>query len=370
VKLPPGTLLYKGTSDPWDPLTGPSVFTEIGLEKNKYKWFSVNPNTAEIYGGFREDSQGGSIWVYELVRPTCVIKMYDRENPTIAFTSLSVLDEVITKNHHDFDNDKDNSWWHKLKIDIHPKDACLKLPFGIIHNHEQRRMLKKQVPPDLAVNNLQRISAHNADKYLVLFMEEYRKSFLDTYISRKSVYEQNMIKHCMHDPKYGMIGLNGYIATEWKSDWHIGGWFHDELCLFVTEYTDILNTESPIQFLGRYKLDSIGNRYLVKAPHPKFVFKPRSTDFSFSPGHEGPVRFNTEGQPIDCKLAVNTKIDEVRTYCLPDIIKQGGKIAKKKQPKNNKYKVDDDDSLFGITNKGLTERQIKIKRKQLCLVSE
>lgn len=384
-RLKPGTLLYKGTQDPWDPMTGDSVFTNIGIARNKYKWFSTDPKIAEIYAR----NQNGSVWVYTVKKNIFLLRVYDQNDPMVAFTTLGVLDEVISNNYGIFDTD--DKWKTSLKLGETPKDVILKLPFGFITNHDQYHVLGLEIPKDLPINVLQRKSYHNFDKYLVLFMEEFKQEIVYAFFNRRGVTDLSSISDA---PRLEFIenGIDGYIASEWKTDWHKPQ-FHQELAIFDTKYKDLAATNTPIIFTGRYKLDSQGNRYWVQAPDP--LYHPQTTPHHYS-GHLGPIEFDEHSTPINsfvmtAPIGLGAMKDDIplqkiiRDSCLPPYIAQtiaqaqtkarftpqpmdtsGGTIKKNKK-KNHK------DDLFGqttfpeITLKGLTLRQIKKKRKELGL---
>lgn len=271
VRYAPGTFFFKGTKDLTDPMNTKSVFSNYGIGDNEYKWVAEDPHVAEIYAS----ESGGSVWVYRLSKPTYVLRVYDGDLKTGATTtrnSLRVLTNVIDKYHADFDRfDKVRAFQQKQQqqyfkmLDnnaVHPSTA-LKLPFGLIPVSEQVYVENKMythVPSVDASHSycwskmFQRKSYHTYDKYLVLFMKRYRREILDEYLKIKGIDTTTI--NSLDELK--RIGLNGYTAASWRSDWHGGAnpnvMFHSETCLFGTEYIDAARADQPLTFVGRYKV--------------------------------------------------------------------------------------------------------------------
>ena len=272
-------LLYKGTNTSSDPITGASFFSVYGEGDNTYKWFTSNSNVAEIYG----HNPGDSVWVYMLQDQQNLIKVYDDRNHESTILSLKILDNMIDEFTPKFKEDNDKKFkngndMHLNKmlrslndinndIDINTDDIdmYLKFPFGLISATEQYELgykndsnLKYPKPIDLIniVNNVndyyikkqcfQRWSYHTYDKYLMVFLNRFKDEFIKHYRDYKAKKNQIISKD---------YTINGYIATNWKTMWQNPGYpcFHEELCLFETNYNSIRDA-GPLIFIGRYKL--------------------------------------------------------------------------------------------------------------------
>jgi len=253
-------LLYKGTKDKTDPITTKSFFSDFSFEDNKFKWFTEEPHVAELYGS-------DSIWVYLLKGPIYIIKLYDKNSQEITTTSLKILDFIInnyTEKFLDFNNKRIEKNTKDLRDMLPDKDnilSYLKLPFGLLTTDEQYVIAKPNniLPPinilDTDSNGdyyiqkhiFQRLSLHNLDKFLMVFLDKYKTELLYYYLLFKNFPHDSPLLNDLRHKK-----INGYSASSWNTMWH--GNFHSEICLFDTSYNDVKDDTTQIIFIGRYKV--------------------------------------------------------------------------------------------------------------------
>lgn len=267
-KLEQGTLLYKGfKSKVIDPLTASSSFSNYLDSGNKFKWFTTSNKVADIY------TRGtGCVWIYQLQKPTYVLRLNKpsaqpappappAQPAPIIEGSMQILHEVIMKNGADFymknvsNPNPTKRPLNELLGNYGKLPHCnvydaLQTPFGLVSTKEQSDVTGVGQPKDtLFVQDIgkynagrlmfQRYSFHHLDKYLVKFMYDYRREIFGKCVQATT--------------EVSLDGINGYIAENWNTKWY-GGEFHEELCLFETEYTNVQNDKSPIIFIGRYEI--------------------------------------------------------------------------------------------------------------------
>lgn len=268
VRLSEGTLLFKGTRDPTDPMTTKSFFSEYGFGDNTFKWFTDDPHVAELYGG--NAAKGESVWVYYLRQPTYIIRLYNNKDPTATSIALGLVSKLIETHKDEFieyNETRKRSGQKDLDTMLmNPSGdivSYLKLPFGMIPINEQSKIAQSQsihIPmPHVENRNgeeyyltqriFQRYSYHTLDKYLMVFLNQFKDKLLQQYIDYKK-FPANLSKQL---EEFKQLGINGYGATSWNTIWHNGN-FHNEICLLHTEYKDAASNNTPLIFVGRYIL--------------------------------------------------------------------------------------------------------------------
>ena len=378
-------LLFKGTKDSTDPLTTPSTFSKYSFNNNEFKWFTDDPHVAELYAR----NTGESVWVYYLKKPTYLIRLYQNNNTKVTSTSLEILNAIINKFAQDFINFNN----HRITQSLISFDGMLpekgnninylKLPFGLLTSDDQHKISKSRtIPPNSYIENnngeeyyikkqvFQRMSLHEIDKYLMVFLNRYKIEFLKEYFRYKNINSRENLKSIVGNDELIDIGINGYTATSWKSIWH-GGNFHPEICLFQTGYKDVhtIDDKSSVVFVGRY------------IPHKG----PNNTEFRQWITYDGQILPSDKQIPF---VELQNKIGEIRNNCLgltsPGFLMDtngGGNLNKKNNNKLFKGGVNDtsdyvfrvpdpdndtSDSVFGVPDpvpyshyvKPLSEKEI------------
>jgi hypothetical protein len=260
VRYNPGQLFFKGARDVTETTSGllkdPMNTTSFqGIPPNMYKWITDDPHVAEIYGS----GAGRSVWVYELKKPTYVLNIYDENKAVTTMRSMGILEKVITAGSTSYSA---NELIGNLIGNLDKQDA-LKIPFGLHDPFTQARLTGTLLPGLFNFNSrvfttspkiFQRMSHHNFDKYLTLFMFEKRGDILEQIKKLYPIELQNQNQNSLYK-EFTDLGINGYCASRWNSDWH-GNNFHSEICLFTTEYQDAQTKNTPIIFKGLYKVEN------------------------------------------------------------------------------------------------------------------
>jgi hypothetical protein len=180
------------------------------------------------------------------------------------------------------------------------------------------------------------MSLHEIDKYLMVFLNQYKTQFLKEYFKYKNIKTRENLKSIVGDDNLIDTGINGYTATSWKSIWH-GNNFHPEICLFQTGYKDVhtIDDTSSVVFVGRY-------------------IRPNNDEFRQWITYDGKTLPSDKQIPF---VELQNKIGEIRNNCLGnptahhmDIDVNGGGNVNKKNTKNLfKGGVNDtSDSVFGV----------------------
>lgn len=284
VKYDIGQVLFKGNQDcSRDPLITPSAFSAYIPSDNMFKWFTDDYRVAELYAR----GPSGCVWMYMLRKPMYLMRFYNVDNEEgcegTAIT-LNALSKAINTYGKEFFNIgtyagkisfnacvNDN-----LKADVEEK---LKLPFGLISAEQQHQIIgikdngvikresgllkiklknATKLETDYQLQMLQRQSHHQYDKYLTIFLKEYKKQIKELYLAEKG-----------HTTTMPTFTLDGYTAHAWPSKWHNN--FHSELCIYETGYESIEKSHTPIVFIGKYKAISGKGRMLVDDNGTDFV---------------------------------------------------------------------------------------------------
>ena len=208
-----------------DPITDTKFH---GISKTQLKWFTKDNNVAEVYGAYNGGK--GSVWIYKLVRKHKLLNLSQNssEHRKVLLDEINASNKVIN-----FMAEYALVIKNGLKIElpnsVEKFQIMLKVPFGMcsLENQEKIKNIKKK-PLDMVLvddntQSNQRLSFHNYDKLLALYM---KYAFKETY--------------------------DGYYADKFTSSFH-KNLFHSEICLFETK--DLIVTK------GRYILVKKHSQY-------------------------------------------------------------------------------------------------------------
>ena len=184
-----------------DPITDTKFH---GISKTQLKWFTKDNNVAEVYGAYNGGK--GSVWIYELRRKHKLLNLSNnslhREELLAAINDSNKVFKFMAE----YALVIQNGLKIELPNSVEKFQIMLKVPFGMCSLENQEKIKRKDLNlvDDNTPTSNERLSFHNYDKLLALYM---KYAFKETY--------------------------DGYYADKFTSSFH-KNLFHSEICLFET----------------------------------------------------------------------------------------------------------------------------------------